>query len=571
MKSKRILAMACILSVFCMGLCSVFTPSRLKKAEAGTSAKILSNSDTLFLENNQISTTDYQLGDGLVNIVKDPEDAERNVVAFTQSSTSDSVLFLRSWPTVTELKEGIPSVEMDLEFTLQEIVEETAYKGSVAFGYAFGVQRLADGVGSKNSAFLWIKANVNENVDVLGDEYVYGLTVYNDAGVGTDLIGATVISSTNNISVQIEQYRDETLHLSINGEQSSFENIKIGYSGFGTLGYINAQNYVRAYVRQYDVVNNFSENPENPVIFMDFESKDINFDLMYAKGNLASEDGVLKFENAGKSAHLITKHKFSNFEMTFDVPYVKRLPTFNEQGVMQSSASVGFVILHGLDVSDPVRMGDYDLFSMYAGTMWTQIVADGFTSMGQPQYTRYNIGTADKMYTKSTNSTIFPLHNLWNEAYEGRVFNVRLTMKDGLYRLEVKWEDENRYQVILEHDYGYTQSGYIMLSAAWTANGTSANQWVDNLQITNLDDNPNIVQVGYSEQPFKNHGAYEWVDTRDPNDLLGASGYQAPTSDSQAFASENKFPVVQVILIGTFIIFGIVCLVVAFTKRKEDE
>ena len=153
------------------------------------STKVVSDS-TIFLADGKLSNVDYHLGDEALSVIADPTNSEKKVASFTDKSTSGTQLFVRAWPNVSKVAEGTPSLDIDMEFSINEMVEDANYVGSLRFGFAFGVQRLAEGAGSKNSAYLWFKTNENEDEGVTGDEYVYGLTQFDNTGaaVTPDLI-----------------------------------------------------------------------------------------------------------------------------------------------------------------------------------------------------------------------------------------------------------------------------------------------------------------------------------------------------------------------------------------------
>ncbi len=571
MKIKKLKSVAGAFCALAMVSCTVFPVFGTLIADAGMSTKVLSDSTT-FLADGKLSNVDYHFGDEAISVAEDPADNTKKVAVFTSTASVRTQLFTRAWPNVSMLPETMNTLEIDLGFSIGSIVEEDGYKGELAFGFAFGVQRLADGAGSKNSAYLWFKANANEDTNVTGDEYVYGLTQYDNSGnaILPDLISATNIASLENLEVSIDQNYNGNTNISVNAATYSLDAMSIGYCGFGyeDTSYVDALNHVNAYVRKFNVVNRYAENPENAVVDMDFSGSEINYDLFYARGSVLSEDGVLKYEKS--TGHIISMHKYSNFELSFDVPYLKRTPTYGETGNWITSASTGMVIVHGLDIGDPRKMGTPDTYYAYSGTMWTQIVGDVSNITGQATQTRYNVGKAGNGYMAGTNSTANPLYHLWNEAYEGRAFSIRLTMKDGLYTLEVKWEDEVNYTEIVRLNFGYTQTGYIQIGCGYSSKNpegaqyTSATQYLDNLRIKNLDLEPNIVDVGFSKQPFQNPGAYEYVETRDPNDLLGASGYVGATENTE----NGKFPIVQTIICGVLVTIGVVAFVIGLKKEN---
>ena len=124
-------------------------------------------------------------------------------------------------------------------------------------------------------------------------------------------------------------------------------------------------------------------------------------------------------------------------------------------------------------------------------------------------------------------------YNIWNaEQFDGKVVNVKFSMKDGLVQLWMKTaEDEAWGEPQFAYNMGYTPSGYVRIFT-WgqnsvTANGLKynsiANFTIDNLSIKNTD-YEGVRQV-YSEIEYKSNYIpstpdYDYTTKTDDGDLL---------------------------------------------------
>lgn len=114
-----------------------------------------------------------------------------------------------------------------------------------------------------------------------------------------------------------------------------------------------------AEISQLSVVSHKYERPENTDVAEDFETGTMNINKItssmtascgYFPTGVQVEDyngsKVLMFRNAG-TAYLATKYMYSNFEMSFDVPYMQSNIVRNEDGTVSVPAHTGFAVSIG--------------------------------------------------------------------------------------------------------------------------------------------------------------------------------------------------------------------------------
>lgn len=180
---------------------------------------------------------------------------------------------------------------------------------------------------------------------------------------------------------------------------------------------------------------------------------------------------VLRFQNTGLS-YFGTKHTYSNFELTFDVPYFVRQVVRDEAGNVLEMPT-----MFGVSFGDTAKeFASYEYG--YAGS--TDLIyfdTNHVCSHNQKPIIIKEEYSNKGFFDKNTN--------------EG--FSVQLRMVDGHLTVGMKSLDAENFKVIAKANYDSFRTGYIKM---WTLG--DGNVAVDNIQLKNLDDGANLIEV-----PFK--------------------------------------------------------------------
>lgn len=216
------------------------------------------------------------------------------------------------------------------------------------------------------------------------------------------------------------------------------------------------------------------DRPENTNIKEDFEKDSLNKAVLTAGksiggGTVAVEEynggQVLNFKNV-EVAYLGTKHQYSNFEMTFDVPYIRTTPEYDANGNVKYTATGNFGISFGCEQSS--------WYAQYGYTFATDLV----------------VFEGQSVYSYNQRDLYRAKHPYWQEE-EG--FSVKITVVDGTVTAFGKWLEETEYQTLLSYELPEgTPTGYVHF---WIP--VRANMAIDNVVINNLDDNPSLTEVEY--------------------------------------------------------------------------
>lgn len=339
------------------------------------------------------------------------------------------------------------------------------------FAFAFGLQTVEAYHGNKGNVEVTFANDGGLKVAVIA---------YGDGGKAITVAEPTSCGSMNsNISIEATLMKDGKLSLKVAGK-TLCNDVQIPVAGTGRLGFLQTGNCgaevskVQFAIRGYDAPENCNveENFDNG--FMNtavFSSKTIWSSDWYPQSLSVQEyngNNVLKFERT-YLAYIGTKYQYSNFEMTFDVPYMYRKDVRDESGVLIEPATANLVLSFG---------GDSINHSNYGYTQAAEAI------VFHPSSTISDLRSKHK--GKDDNHLIF------SPDYESdKGFSVKLSVIDAVVTVGLKWLEEDNYTTVLTYarENG-TPTGYIHL---WT--NVLGNLAVDNIKIVNKDAQPNVITV----------------------------------------------------------------------------
>lgn len=526
------------------GTATMLFPERVEIAQAGVSNKTLVNNTTLFSK-DEINKLDFIIGNGIEAVSV----GNTNAVRFTPLMDTSDVLLLSAFPETTELESG-PTVIANATFTLTQL------QGDKQFGVMFGIARLDSMPKYEESAWLYFENNEQNN------GFVYGLNTYSETGEETVLIEKTALADGVDITVSIEQFYDKDLSICVDGgETKNFENITIGHIGFGQDGaYTDSQNFIDVTLTSFEVRNRFDVSPENTNLVIDGSLGEINEEECYVRGSVIfNEDGSFSFYDAGHTTVLVTRYQYSNFQIDFDIVDMQRTPEFASDGTLLRTASQYFALAFGLDTDTPQNIKSYQDAVSYKDSCWTQFTGDVYENPAVPSSkTRISYGD----FSNRKGGYLPENYQLWNPHFDGRTANLRISVIDGIYTFQIKWEDEEEFYTAFMVDLGYMPVGHIVFSGGSVNQAAMmTNVTIDNFKITNMDREPNLIEVGYKGSALDNPGDYEWTDTRNPSYILD---YEF--SDN---TKKEDFPVVQTVVLGVCVLAAIGFIIGIVLKENK--
>ena len=404
---------------------------------------------------------------------------EGNTIVFDSTSSEYTRLITKTAVKATAEVNELVSAAATLQFT--------ALPKDERFSMALGVKKIESMQGESGNVEISFGNDGGLVVSVL---------YYNEDGDETVLAAAKKCGSLGSkVEVVASVTKEQELAVKINGKQ--FFEVEIPVSGEGRIGFLQTGS-CGVKLSDIKIVSHLYNSPENCDIYEDFEKDGFNANLLTSKMRGASyvcwpsgtsikeQDGnhVFQYTNAGE-CYIGTQYTYSNFEMSFDVPYMQRQNELDEEGNIVTARSNQFGISYGGEAND------FD----YAG--YTDAVSDVLWFTGNSTISSMKTGETVDLTTLG-----YPIYA--KDCEKG--FSVKVTMTDSVVKVFMKWLDEKDYKEVFKYQIStITPTGYLHI---WTIGPT--NMAIDNLQIKNTDVNPQLIDVDFKSSIIEGPQDYDY-------------------------------------------------------------
>lgn len=461
-RGKGILCTAFLLMVF--GVTTMLSPLC---AEAGLSKVVLD--DKTFEKELDLSLWNNPDEDILIKDGK---------LVFPEDSKDSTRLITRTTAKISEYCDQLADMKADLE--LEKLPD------GENFALAFGLESAESFPGDPGNVEIQFFKKNGLQVQVVA---------YDEDGEKTSVMKAQAcMAQGNKVSVDAKVSSDSILTLKVNGRKLCEE--KLPLDGEGKIGFLQtggckvALSNVDIAIYQYD-------RPENCNVEEDFEKETFNAaaltsKMVYASNQYAPSktyidtiDGnrVFRFENAMVS-YIGSCYEYSNFDLTFDVIGLQRVDERDKDGNIVVPRSMQFAVSYGDEAADYSDNG-------YVNS--TDILVFGDSSV-LSYYTNQSVSAADKGYD-------------YHSADCNRDFTVRVSMKDSVVTVGMKWIDEKNFTDIMKYQVSEkTPTGYVHI---WTTS-VVANFSIDNLKLTNTDKEPNLIEAPFESSAIEVPADYNY-------------------------------------------------------------
>lgn len=456
---------------------------------------------------------------------------ENGILTFTDKSTGNTKY-------VSKLT--IESNEDNEEFLVMEcVLQLNKLPKGEKFVLGLGLTRLESSIGDANNIEVTFTNENGIKVGVYANE---------TAGSPTTIVAPQTcgISVGQGAKVRISVTNKQVLNVTVAGKRICSS--KIPVSGSGRIGFIQTGNCA-AEIKELDIRGYKYDRPENTNVSEDFENGiDIskievvstykNGIPLYKPARVAVEEcgegnKALMFVNAG-GYYFTTMYKYSNFEMTFDVPYLRLAK----------------------EVYEDERYNYFNSFGIAFG-LTTNAAADWYSTDSADQIVFGRGGGVSSIKLEGFKTTL-ESHKYWEDF---KPISVKLRVVDGDVTVGVKWVEETEYTTVGNYQLeSGTPTGYIRFSVPDVGNAS-----VDNLKITNLDDKPNVIETEYQSSLYTVEDAeYEPY----------AKEYANTAEDKEVVSFDKKammwyLLIPEAILIGAAII--LVPIIIDAHKKKKAK
>lgn len=396
--------------------------------------------------------------------------SEKNQLVFPKDSTADTRLITKD---TAKIYQEIPVV-FDAEFQMNV----KAIPKKQEFIFACGLRRIESLPGEDGNVELIFRQK--------DGTITAGLRTYQD-GKEVELKKgqSTGVSQGGSLKVSARLTAKQNYTVKVNGK--TIYDGKLPVEGEGKIGFLQSGNCNIA-ISQLKITLYSYDTPENPNVEEHFDDETFDCSKITSRQVFANSyypfdigvqdykgESVLMFENAGLS-YLSTKYMYSNFEMTFDVPYLQRKDEVDKSDNVTKPMSGWFAVTYG----DEAEYQEGHGFATSADC----ILFDRYSVVKSLIREKDYIIRAELANTK---------YDYFNED-ETRGFSVLVRMVDGHIDLGIKWMNEKKFQIISSYDLDThsTPTGYIHIWACETANWA-----MDNLVIKNLDQGAKVIETEY--------------------------------------------------------------------------
>ena len=512
LKKVRILSLVVALALF---FANFSIPAFAGKKEVVSKLTLLTE------EGEVLNDTDW-------NITEDSIKKQgNNIVISAQDSTSDTKIVSKTVAELSDDVDNISSAEMNLNLT-------SLPTGQI-FALAFGLQSIEATLGEEGNIELAFTNDSGIKACVKAHTEDGSKTLVEPKSCG--------VSLNSSFSIKMAITASGMLEVSINN--APFANVKLPVSGEGRFGILQTGS-CGAVISGLLMKCSFYERPENTDIFEDFEKGEFNSNLFVSSSTdngvfpsgVSIEDyngsKVLRFRNT-KLAHFCTLYQYSNFELSFDIPYYSRHYTYDEYENVTGKPCGNLAVGFGEEVSKPVGYAytsDVDLIVLRSDVIYSENQKAFRTDLK-------NMNLADP------------------ESDDG--YSFKLTVVDGHYEVAVKPLGASDFKTVAISDFDAQRSGYVNIWS--TGNGNFA---VDNIKITNFDKNPKKAKVSFKSSKLK-YEDYKLTE-KDNNNVL-------KTSSKSIWAGifENKFYTLDFILVCLAVLLCGAGLTVYFIKKSKKK
>lgn len=435
-------------------IASVLLTATLMTVSALTPMETKAGNTEILLDGESLVTSDWNNPEGDVVV-------EEGKLVFPDEST-DYTRFIAKNPVKKE-ERATALVTLAASITFNKLPQGKSF--ILAFGMS-SIEAVAGDAGNIEVAFTndgGIKA---------------GITVYNDEGNAEVIVApkSCSISLNREVKVNVKITTDSKIEVSVNNSVVSSGTLPV--SGEGRVGFLQTGE-CSAVVSNIELIHYEYDRPENTNIVEDFETGGIDVSKLTAKmlwAAVNSEKGqvvedyngnqVLMHRNTG-AAYIGTLYRYSNFEMTFDVPTLNVTKEYKEDGSLTTAGFDKLVLTLGGERAD------------WDSVNW-DLAAETIVLERGTVYSNSNKETISATMTK-------------NPFEEGKPFSVKVSMIDSIVTVGMKWLEEETFQTVLQYKLkGGTPTGHIHIWAP-----SAANFALDNLKITNLDDDANVIETEY--------------------------------------------------------------------------
>lgn len=344
-----------------------------------------------------------------------------------------------------------------------------------------------------------------------------------------------LVSVGKSVDVAITAKKDMTLTVRLNNKTVYDQKSPVALEG--RVGFLQTGG-CKAEISSFNLKSYRYDRPENVNLTEDFETGSINTNTLTSRqvsGNYYYPSGVqveeyngsqvLMFRNSAVG-YLGTIYRYSNFELTFDMPYMLYKGEMWDDATVKTPKSGALLVSFGDETDD-------------------------YESAGYEQSADYIRFDGEKVSRKTETVSLADKVSIDKEKNEG--YSIRISVIDTIVKVAVKELNADAYVEVMSYKIGNkTPNGYIHF---WpSGSGTFA---IDNVKIVNKDMDANVIDVEYKKGGIEGIGAEDWEYERAPMVFM---------EEEEAGFNYN---LILPIAIGAAVLVAVIVGVVIILKKKN--
>lgn len=450
--------------------------------------------------------------------------AKDGKLCFTKESTKYTRLITKNMVQQDSDSEELVSVSMEL------LLKSMPKKGEFILGFGLGSIESFSG-----------EANQVEVAFVNNGGLQLELRSYDESAKENKIVkgksAGFLLGSKADIDVSVKN--NQSITVKVNGRVVASE--KLPFLPEGSVGFFQT-GACEAEIEELGIYSYKYDRPENCDFEETFDNDSYNANLLFSKAAASAYvpstmsvedyegDFVMYYENSG-AAQIATQYQYSNFELTFDVPYLLRKSIVDKNDNILFEKSLWFGVSFGDEMMESADNGY--IYSPEMVYFDRDSIVKSFAQGNVPvaQSEKYPFFAED----------------------ETRGISVKVSVVDAHVTIGMKWLDEGKFTTIGEFDTvdGQTPLGYVHI---WTCG--PANFAIDNIKMKNLDTNPNLIEVDYETSKFEVPADYDYQE----EELVFRQNEEEETF--------NWYLIIPCVAVLGLLIVGITVVVTTAKKKK---
>lgn len=422
------------------------------------------------------------------------------------------------------------------------------------FAFASGLKRVAEELGGDGVSEVYF---VND-----GGALKIGIAKY-AGGVKTDILAPYAVSGIAfgvktklDVSLTADGYLTVAVTPDGGDEIILCDDSTPGNIGHSTEGYIAIGQTAKcvAEISSVKISAYDYDNAETPLSVTEtFDNNSYNGNAFYTRSDpndMTGSDGGVRLENdtlkfIGRPCFISTIYSYSNFELTFDLVDVIRKNVTDENGNVTAKKVSGWL---GISLESENPKGAFDNHAR-SNVLYTMEV----TTKESKLYNRLSLSDFEQYPAAYKTDDM----DITNEKNDGKVYNYKVVMHDGVLSVWYKTSDMSDFivQPLFTTDLGYTPFGSVAIMAYGDCGYT-----FDNITIVNKDFAPKNVDIEYSAVAGRTEPDAAYEDKWSDNDLI-TNKIGKQSTKSGCGSSVGGLGIIPISL----------CVLALAKRRKNDE